>query len=180
MRLGYSAGIILAVLALVFAGAAAATTSDPRLDEVSSRLAGHPTSVQCYARGETGDPFVDYGAWGYVYMADHLAVNLAAEVCEGAIAIANHDATVPMWKQGLGALVLAHESFHQRLNTNRSSESATECRAVRHLTVTIRLLGGSAELAVALRPFAWAMHYRLLWLFPQYGLKSCKAPWWWH
>lgn len=172
----------LAVLAAaaVAAAAAQATTTDPRLDTVASKIAGHPVQALCYERGETGDPFEWFGAWGYVWMGDTATLNLAAEVCDGALGILNHDPAVPYWKQALGALVVTHESFHQRLNMgDRGDEAATECRAVRHFRFTVQFLGGTPELATDLQAYALAMHYRLAWTFPQYGLRGCKVPWWW-
>jgi hypothetical protein len=178
---------LIAFLVLTWLVAPArATTSDPQLDYAASKIAGHPVRVLCYERGEVADrfhydPYTVDNAWGYVLAFIHDEENMAAEVCGGALAITNSEASVPLWEQALGALTIAHESFHQRLDLgDRLNEAKTECRAIRHFTHTVRLLGGTAEKAAELYPYAAAIHYRISFKQPnKFGLRDCDVPWWW-
>ena len=170
--------ITVLLAALVWCGSAAAWTSEPELAAVASRIAGHPVDARCYQRDEAGDPW-GMGAWGYVWTTDDDAVHLATEVCEGALAVSDPVSPVPLWKQGLGVLVLTHEAYHlARRYPDRRSEAATECRAVRHARYATGFLGGEARWE-NIKVAVLAVHYLLLSYAPQYALEDCKTPGWW-
>lgn len=170
------AAVILA--ALIWCGTAAAWTSEPELGAVASRIAGHPVEARCYDRDEDGDPW-GMGAWGYVWTVDDETVHLASEVCEGALAVQDPLSPVPLWKQGLGVLVLTHEAFHLASRyRNRGDEAQTECRAVRHARYVTGFLGGEQRWE-DIKVGVLAIHYLLLSYAPQYALEGCKTPRWW-
>lgn len=100
--------------------------------------------------------------------------------CRGAIGILDHSTKVASWKKALGALVIAHESYHLSAHmAHPDSEALTECRAIRATAGTIRLLGGDEATVKELMPFALAIHWRLSAKYPDYFFKSCRVPWWW-
>lgn len=183
-RRGVRNRILLLLLALVLAclypaaaGARASYRVEPRLEGPASRIAGRPVEVRCYEHGEPDDPF-DAGAWGYVYLWDPVEYQ-AKEVCDGALGIADNSA--PLWEQALGALALTHESYHLALRyRDRGNEAQTECRAIRHFGPMVGFLGGDQAKIEQLRPYALSIHYRIAAQFPEYNLKSCNVPFWWH
>jgi hypothetical protein len=161
---------------LAIPASAAAYTTPAQLGVVASRIAGQPVVVYCYDHGEDGDPLTN-DAWGYVYLAIPVE-NMAEEVCDGALGIANN--SQPRWEQALGALVISHESFHLNLSfKNRGNEGRTECRAIKHTRDTMLQLGASEERADELMPYALAIHYRIAARFPEYFYKPCNVPWFW-
>ncbi len=180
-NLVYLCAVLIAAVAAALAGAYAAPLT---LSGVASRFAQRPVEVRCYEPGErTDDPrYFDpslIGAWGYVWIGDNVE-NMAPEVCEGALAIADPASSVAAWKQALGALVIAHESYHLRLNLgNRGNEAATECRAIRHFKYTVQFLGGSPSLAERLLPYALSIHWRIAARYPEYYQESCVVPNYW-
>ncbi len=158
--------------------AAHQVTTDPRLNAVASRIAGHAVTVGCYERGEPGSPYAKR-AWGYVYMGGNYEY-LDQAVCDGAIGILDHDYTIDSWKMAVGTLVLTHESFHLNARViNPDSEAKTECRAIRNTGRTIRWLGGDNTLVGQLIPYALAIHWRIAALFQDYYLPTCRVPNWW-
>lgn len=186
MRNETKIGIFFLVFTLLFCvavAAAKATTTDPRIDAVASRIAQRPVHVWCYAEGEIGtidEPAPEeIDTWGYVFTWPSSNVeHMANEVCEGVLGILNSDPTVPLWKEGLGALVLTHESYHLRLSlSDRINEANTECRAIRHVAYVIQFLGGSLDLARAIMPYALADHWYIA-LDPvsPYHKKNCHVP----
>lgn len=168
--------LALLIAVCLFPAAAQARTSysaEARLAGPASRIAGQPVEVRCYQHDEPDDP-LSIGAWGYVYPNDPVEY-MAAEVCAGALGIADNSA--PQWMQALGALVLAHESYHLALRyRNRTDEAWTECRAIRHFRYMVMFLGGTPEQATALLPWGLALHWRIAALAPVYNLDGCKVP----
>lgn len=149
------------------------------LEPVASLIAGIEIDVVCYEPGADGDPLLD-DSWGYVYLfwpQEHMS----KDVCDGAYAI-GHGGGAPEWQQAVGALVLAHESFHLKQSLSwaqRASEAQTECRAIKRFRQTVLDLGGSVALADRLLPYALAVHYRLARLVDEYWHEPCKVPWYW-
>lgn len=148
------------------------------LDETVSYVSQGDAIVHCLTHTEKGAPWPQ-GAWAYVFLS-HPDVYADVVVCDGALAIAHHDATVPLWEQAVGALVLTHEAFHLNLAfKNRGNEALTECRAIKHAADTMRHLGATEALVNQLMPIALAAHYRVGALYPQYNKKDCQVPWYW-
>jgi len=164
------------VLAAQVARAGSATHSDPAVSAVASIFAMRTIEATCYEPGEPNDPYAE-GAWGYYSLPDPGRINLAKEMCDGIEAVRAHDVSVPAWERAVGVLVLIHESYHARQWEWSWNEAHVECMAIRHFLVGVRLLGGTAEEADALLPYALAFHYRLGVLFPAYSLPTCRAPW---
>jgi hypothetical protein len=165
------------ILALIFVPTASTFKQAPSLAEVAAQIALQPVEVRCYERGEAEDPW-GVGAWGYVYIGIPVE-HMAAEVCDGALGI--HDNSQPKWKQALGALVLAHESYHLNLQVlHPDNEARTECRAIKHTRETMLRLGASENQADELMPYALAIHYRIAAKYPEYNWKPCDVPWYWH
>lgn len=167
------------LVALALAVGLANAAPSPHLLAAAQKGHKQKITVNCHEPGDAGDPAL-YGAWGYVFSFDHENIHLDKRVCDGANAIATDDPSVPDWQKALGALVVAHESFHQRLDlSDRLDEAKTECRAIRHFRYFVQFLGGSAELADRLVPFGLAIHWRIAARFQDYYLEACKVPWWW-
>ena len=178
------------LVALLLPVSALAFTTDSRLNKVAQIGHKQEVHVQCYKDMEADDPKI-FGAWGYTKFMDDHTIYMTDEPCQGALAILNHSDKTPLWMQALGALVLDHESFHLRLDlggnpgiwgshpTGRWNEAATECRAIRHFMYYVHFLGGSDALAMQLQPYAWAIHWREVAVFPEYNLSGCNVPWWW-
>jgi hypothetical protein len=173
---------LVAVVALAVTLAARAETlplqDQVALDAAATWMANSPITVRCMASDEPKSP-ASMDAWGYSFLFAPV-IYLDSQVCDGALAIVHHDTTVPLWEEALGALVLTHESFHQRLDLkNRGNEAATECRAIRHTAYMIRHLGGSEGLEQELMPLALAMHFRIGAINEPYNDPYCKVPWYW-
>jgi len=171
--------VVAAALAAAASPAAAQplASDEPRLATVASAIAGRPLTVLCYRHGEPGDPLL-WGAWGYVGLFAS-TVNLSQEACDGASAIVEHDVSMPLVEQALGALSLTHESSHLRLDLSfarRASEGQTECRAVKRVYETMLELGATSALADALLPWALALHFKKTTLSKAYDWPGCRVP----
>lgn len=171
--------LVLVALILVLPGAAVAQRDpDGALDRAASVIAGRDVHVVCLEVGDDGYPG-RVGAWGYVFMVGDNEF-MSEEVCDGVAAIAAHDMSVPLWKQALGALVLTHESFHlNRRVRDPGSEARTECRAVKNVARTVKLLGGSDVLQEVLLPYELAVHWRAAALMREYYYEPCVVPNFW-
>lgn len=148
-----------------------------QLEPVASAIAGRPLTVLCYQHGESGDPLL-WGAWGYVNLY-RATINLSWEACDGAVAVADHDTSVPMIEQAVGALSLTHEAYHLNLGlpyARRASEAQTECRAVKRVRQTMVELGASAGFADTLLPWALAAHFKKTSIAPRYDWPGCRVP----
>ena len=180
------AGTLAACCPLALAGTAAGNrnvAAQPlasevvQLEPVASEISSRPLAVLCYRHGEPGDPLL-WGAWGYVDLM-RPTINLSKEACEGALAIANGDLSVPLIQQALGALSLTHESYHLNIGlpfARRASEAQTECRAVKRVRQTMLDLGASQGLADVLLPWALAVHFKKTTLSRSYDWPGCRVP----
>ena len=148
-----------------------------QLEPAASAVAGRPLTVLCYRHGEPGDPLL-WGGWAYVDLF-RPTVNLSKEACDGALAIANRDMSVPLIEQAVGALSLTHESYHLNLDlplARRASEGQTECRAIKRVRQTMLELGASPGLADVLLPWALAAHFKKTTIAPRYDWPGCRVP----
>lgn len=169
--------VVAAVLALIVAASAHATTSDARIDAVASTFAQQRVQVLCYEKGEPDAPEW-YGAWGYVRLHEPVE-HMAPEVCAGALGLLNQDPAVPDWQKALGAMVLTHESYHLRKSlSDRGNEARTQCRTIRHVRYAMLMLGATEEQSQTLMGFALALHWRLAANVPKYNQADCKVPNW--
>jgi hypothetical protein len=180
------AGALAVSCSMTFAGAATArgtATAQPlateaqQLEPAASAIAGRPLMVLCYRHGEPGDPLL-WGGWAYVDLF-RSTVNLSKEACEGALAIAEHDVSVPLIQQAVGALSLTHESYHLNLSlplARRASEGQTECRAIKRVRQTMLELGASPGLADVLLPWALAAHFKKTTISRRYDWPGCRVP----
>lgn len=142
------------------------------LDNLSTLIAGKPTSVHCVARK---DDTILRIAWGYKnwFVDDHVTVDLG--LCLNVEALLS-GTPYEDWQAALGILVVTHESYHNRDWDMWGNEAVVECHAIRHWTTSAKILGVSEEDIARLKPWALAMHWRLVRKFPEYYLKSCKTP----
>jgi hypothetical protein len=176
-------GLIAAAVtvALLVPAAASAYDRPALLERVASVFAGRAAEVRCPSMEEwVNDPMWSTDptaprAWGYTDMVHDYSV-LQPVLCTAAQAIS--DPTVPPWERATGALVLVHESLHQRMWSHRYDEAKVECRAIRNFTHGAELLGASPDLANDLLPFALAAHDRMVRLYPEYRDRTCKLPLW--
>jgi hypothetical protein len=159
-------------------GAAQSLVSEAQgLEPAASAIAGRHLTVLCYRHGEPGDPLL-WGGWAYVDLF-RTTVNLSKEACEGALAIANRDMSVPLIEQAVGALSLTHESYHLNLSlplARRASEGQTECRAIKRVRQTMLELGASPGLADVLLPWALAAHFKKTTISRRYDWPGCRVP----
>lgn len=180
--------LLLALLvALILAVPASADPQEPRLPagtespellaKVASTFAMRPVFIRCETRPAWNSNPNAQGSWGYTFLFGDAAY-LAPLACEGALHEA--DLTWPAWTRALGALVLTHESYHMRHWPWRAYEARVECQAIRHFRVAVQLLGGSAEEATNLLPYALSIHWRVAAKVPVYNLTSCRVPNYWH
>jgi hypothetical protein len=180
------AGVLAVSCALTFAAAAPArgtvaaqplASEAQQLEPAASAIAGRPLTVLCYRHGEPGDPLL-WGGWAYVDLF-RSTVNLSKEACEGVLAIADHDVSVPLIQQAVGALSLTHESYHLNLSlplARRASEGQTECRAIKRVRQTMLELGASPGLADVLLPWALAAHFKKTTISRRYDWPGCRVP----
>jgi hypothetical protein len=171
-------GVLVACLVVVLPGAAVAQRDpDALVDSVASAIAGREVHVVCLEEGEPGYP-ADMGAWAYVYLWGDNEF-MSEEVCDGLYALA-HNVPAPLWKQALGVLVLAHESFHLNRDVKEPGDEArTECRAIKHAARTVRLLGGDDETYERLFPYLLALHWRIAAKAREYYHEPCRVPNFW-
>lgn len=175
------AAVLVSLLFWACVGVTAAKAEDishEQLNDAASWIAQQNVAVDCMKENEPDSP-ASIGAWAYVQLFFPV-IYADSQVCEGALAIKNHDSSVPLWEQALGALVLTHEAYHLRLSlSNRGNEAATECRAIRHAAYMMQRLGADESLVQILMPFALAIHWQLAAKVPNYNLKTCQVPWYW-
>jgi len=151
-------------------------TSPEKLNALASKLAARDVTVGCYEPGEPESP-ASAEAWGYVYLNAPYEY-LDQTVCDGLTGL--FDPGVATWKKELGVLVITHESYHLNLHfRKRGNEGFTECRAIKSTSKVVHLLGGDDGSVGTLLPFALAIHWRTVALYPDYWLENCKVPNWW-
>jgi hypothetical protein len=176
--------LALAVLAAPPAPPAAADTNYPELDHVASVLAMRPVQIDCPDQTDWNADSLAAHDWDYVIFyggqpADSARVDPL--ICSGALAIPGAAAGQPTglddWQLAIAVLIIAHESYHLRKWSLNADEAAVECRAIRHFTTTVQLLGGTHALAERLLPWALAFHFRMAALHPEYRSPRCKPPW---
>ena len=155
----------------------------PTLDPVASEIAGQPLTVQCFSSDPAdADPDAEPDAWGYTYPYNPPNIYLDKRACAGARALQT-GAMLPLWQLALGALVLTHEAYHQKVTLadwRRLDEAQTECRAIKRVPETLRELGASPALVDAVLPWAVLEHYKIS-TFDAYDYPSCRVPgmdWW--
>jgi hypothetical protein len=168
-----------------------APLSFPELDAFASKFAMRKVKVECTTAAL--EPEL-YGAWAIVVPVGKpgkpkrlgQAKKTSAEhdpICTGALALA--DPAYPDWKKAIAVLVLIHESYHLRRDwPGAADEGETECRAIRHFKVGLRLLGGTERDVDELYPLAFWAHGSLtamvdLWGQRPYWLPGCEVelPW---
>lgn len=143
------------------APSASAGTSYPELNAFLSKFAMRPVALICESVDE------DKGLWAalaYVRVPigqQHDAYAREA-ICEGALAVASGDESVPDWKRAFGVTVIVHEAYHLRHWSGAWSEAEVECKTIRHFKVAVQLLGGSRRVADELFPVALAYHHQLV------------------
>lgn len=170
--------VLLLALALpTTAGAATTWEPAPEATRVANVFAMRTdVEVRCYSETEPLSPDL-YGAWGYTLPSISPFVFLnGPTICAGINAIASDDPAVPDWKKALGALVLAHESYHLRRWKWWGDEGKVECQAIRHWRASVRMLGASTAEADRLFPWALQAHWHLAAAAPQYNWEFCQVP----
>jgi hypothetical protein len=162
------------LVALVFSGRALAVERAPRLEQVASSVAGRPTEVRCPTLAEWQRDWSAAGAWAYTNLNEDWIV-LHPALCAGALDLSER--SLPTAQRAMGVLVLLHESFHVRRWKYRRNEGRVECAAIRAFKSGAQALGASNEEAEELYPYALALHFRTVQLFPEYGV-ACRLPLW--
>ena len=149
----------------------------PELDKFASIAAMRSVHVNCPTDEEWQTDPLHGVAWGYVdYVrySDHMTID--PEICIGALAVLNHDTTVPRWQRAAAILVITHEAYHLRNWWGAGLENEVECKAIRHIYVAAQLLGLSVEEAKELMPYAIALHWGLVAKYRQYYKADCIVP----
>lgn len=159
----------------------------PELSKIVSAFALRPVKVEC--RTEVEDPIL-VDAWGYVYVptSKQRITFVRASACRGALDIATdaqcdpeRGITVPEvcstdFTKAIGAMVLVHEAYHLRRVPNNQNEAITECRAMRHYDVALRLLGATDVVMDRLMPIMLQQHAYLRARVPAYNWERCGFP----
>lgn len=150
----------------------------PELDELATTFAMRPYSIHCPTlEAWEADPNADR-AWGYTYLFWDFAV-LDPMLCDAALDVAGKDAgsvPSPDWARALAVSVIVHEGYHGRLWHGRANEALVECKAVRHWTVAMRMLGVGEAAIAELNGWALALHWRLVRLNDLYYAPACGVP----
>jgi hypothetical protein len=168
--------ILLAiVVALVLVPSVAAYELPSTLNEVAHVYSLGAGEVRCPSQAEWDEDWASSFSWAYTNVRRDYTV-LGPVACAGALGVGS--ANVPAWQQALGALVLAHESFHLRHWRFRRDEGKVECQALANFRDATRLLGATAAQAEDLYPYALALHDYKVRLFPQYRDPKCVIPPW--
>jgi hypothetical protein len=168
--------ILLAlVVALVLVPSVAAYEVPSDLNEVAHVYSLGVGEVRCPSQAEWEEDWASSFGWAYTNVRRDYTV-LGPVACAGALGVGAAD--VPAWQQALGALVLAHESFHLRHWRFRRDEGKVECQALANFRDTTRRLGATAAQAEDLYPYALALHDYKVRLFPQYRDPKCVIPPW--
>jgi hypothetical protein len=168
--------ILLAlVVALVLVPSVAAYEVPSDLNEIAHIYSLGVGEVRCPSQAEWDDDWASSFSWAYTNLRRDYTV-LGPVVCAGALGVGS--ANVPAWQQALGALVLAHESFHLRHWRFRRDEGKVECQALANFRDATRRLGATAAQAEDLYPYALALHDYKVSLFPQYRDPNCVIPPW--
>lgn len=167
--------LVVAVSALVLAGAARAFEPEGKLNAVASVYSLGVGEVRCASQKEWEKDFASSFGYAYTNLRDDYTV-LAPDVCAGALGVGDPD--VPAWQQAVGTLVLVHESFHLRHWRQRASEGKVECQAMTYFAEAAARLGATDDEAQLLYPYALAFHERLARTFPAYRDRTCRIPLW--
>jgi hypothetical protein len=182
---------LVPALALVLAIAAPATArmnprpAPPRgtsatLNCLASTFAMRPVEVVRWDLSVDAPSPETIGAWAYVDRPLAMQTMMFdPRVADGALAVAHHDESVPMWQRAIGVLSIVHESYHLRHWGGAVSERRAECQGIRHFRVAAEMLGASRSEVDALYPYAAAAHFRLGQLNPKYADPACEVPWYW-
>lgn len=164
---------------VVPAGASAPSLSryltHEELDELASRFAMRPYEIRCPTAEEWADDPWSPLAWGYTRLEWSYAI-LDPFLCAAALDVVDGSEAFPAWARALAVSVIVHESYHGRRWSGRANEALVECKAIRHWTVAMRLLGASEEIVDELKGWALAHHWRLVRLADEYHLESCGVP----
>jgi hypothetical protein len=160
---------------IAFASSAVAYETSADLNEVARVYSLGVGEVRCASVGEWQADFTASFGWAYTNVRDEVAM-LSPRACEGARNLATH--SVAAWQQALGVLVLVHEAFHLRRWRFRRHEGKVECQAMVYFKEAAQRLGASQAEAEELYPYALALHFRQLRLFPQYRDRQCVLPAW--
>lgn len=144
-----------------------------RATQAASVFAQQPVTIEC----------VEQDSYGYVYPSVPV-IHLRPILCQRLSEMESGDfSNVGLWTNGLAVLALVHEAYHLRLNWSaRLNEAQVECKAIRHVTAALGLLGIPHEHWAVLRQQAIFAHWYVLsswWAHTgksPYFLKTCKVP----
>jgi hypothetical protein len=161
--------------ALMLAANVHAYETPSRLTEVARVYSLGVGEVRCPSRTEWEADFASSFGSAYTNTRADYAV-LGPPVCEGALGVGS--ASVPLWQQALGVLVLTHEAFHLRHWRFRRDEGKVECQALANFRDAAQRLGASADYTELLYPYALALHGYQVRLYPQYRGRTCIIPPW--
>jgi hypothetical protein len=154
---------------------ATAYDTPPELSRVATVFALREVEIRCPSETEWSRDVETIGVWSYAHIRGGYAV-LKRGLCDGALAVA--DARFPAWQRAAGVLALVHESFHLRPWRHRRNEGKVSCQAINNFEVGARLLGAPPEQVNELLPYALALHWRTIRLFPLYHDRACRLPIW--
>jgi len=167
--------LLVFVGALLLAPSVAAYDVPGELNAVAHVYSLGAGEVRCPSQAEWDDDWASSFSWAYTDVRRDYTV-LGPGACVGALGVGS--ANVPGWQQALGALVLAHESFHLRHWRFRRDEGKVECQALANFRNATRQLGATAAQAEDLYPYALAWHDYKVRLFPRYRDPNCVIPPW--
>src|SRR5207247_2242035 len=86
--------------------------------------------------------------------------------------------SIPAWQQAAGVWMLVHEAFHLRHWRFRRNEAKVGCQTIVYFTDAAARSGASESQAQQLYPYALALHYLELDLYPWHRDPDCIVPPW--
>lgn len=150
-------------------------TTYPELDRLASIFAMRPYEIRCPTASAWADNPLSPYVWGYTTLRWSYAV-LDPLLCDAVLDVAAGSTDSASWVRAVGVSVLVHESYHGRRWHGRADEALVECKAIRHWTSAMRMLGADEISIDSLKGWALMAHWRLARLADDYYSPSCEVP----
>jgi hypothetical protein len=167
---------LVAIVGLSIAPAAPASDRPAVLNDVARVYSRGVGEVRCPSQEEwNADPHRASFSWGYTNVRRDYSV-LPPLICAGATNVGG--SSVPGWQQAAGVWMLVHEAFHLRHWHFRRNEAKVGCQTIVYFTDAAVRLGASESQAHQLYPYALALHYLELDLYPWHRDPDCIVPPW--
>jgi len=149
----------------------------PELDRLASTFAMRTAHMRCPTPDAWASNPLSLFVWAYTTLGWNYAI-VDPSLCDAALSVARgiSESQEP-WRIGVAVSTIVHESYHLRRQWSlRGNEAAVQCKAIRHFTVAMRMLGADEELVEATKGWALMDHWRIARLADEYYLPDCGVP----